>query len=91
MLSTPNTTEGGTVTGITLMNGATPIKAEMWAGRAGERDLIGRVIATDFGNHRFAVWTMASDDQGKTWECFWGHYVDSMEEANESYALKARS
>ncbi len=56
-----------------------------------ERDMIGRVIATNFGNSKYAVWTMASDDQGLTWECFWGRYVDTRAEAVRLYNRKARS
>ena len=74
---------------IVLANGATPIRWECWHGGRGDRSLIGRVIATgNTGNHAYAVWTMASDD-GSVWDCFWGHYVDSLESATESYASKA--
>ena len=92
MLSTPNTPrEEVTVQEPNLINGATPLVFQAWKGGPMERDMIGRVIATNFGNSKYAVWTMASDDQGLTWECFWGRYVDTRAEAVRLYNLKGRS
>ena len=73
---------------IVLANGATPIRWECWHGGRGDRSLIGRVIATGIGNHTYAVWTMASDD-GSVWDCFWGYYIDALEDATDAYVRKA--
>ena len=70
---------------IKLNNGATPI---VWLVRNGgpmERPFCGVVVAeTNTGYHPYVCWSMFSDD-GEEWDCVWGNYCHTIDEAIESF------
>jgi len=75
----------GGLTMIKLNNGATPI---VWLVRNGgpmERPFCGVVVAeTNTGYHPYVCWSMFSDD-GEEWDCVWGNYCHTIDEAIESF------
>ena len=78
---------------LTLKNGAEPL---MWsvsgsAGGSGCRNYVGTVLAKwTRGVHPFVVWSMYSDD-GDKWECGAGDYCDTIREASEIFANRAKT
>lgn len=75
---------------ITLANGSEPL---MWSVRPGGnsyRNYLGTVLAKwTLGVHPFVVWTMSSDD-GDRWECGEGAYCDTLDQATEIFANRAK-
>lgn len=64
----------------------------MWSIRPGfrrERPHVGTVLAETIGHHRYAVWSMFSDD-GKVWDCVGGAYFHSLDDATDNWADRAR-
>ena len=72
---------------IKLNNGATPI---VWLVRnggewEGERPFCGVLVARPMaGIHSYVCWSMYSDD-GEEWDCVWGNYCHTIDEAIESF------
>ena len=70
---------------IKLNNGATPIVWLVRNGGEGERPFCGVLVARPMaGIHSYVCWSMYSDD-GETFECVWGNYCHTVDEAIESF------
>ena len=70
---------------IKLNNGATPIVWQVRHGGSMERPFCGVVVAeTNAGMHPYVCWSTYSDD-GQTFECVWGNYCHTVDEAIESF------
>jgi len=68
-----------------LNNGASPLVWLVRNGGNGERPFCGVVVArTSMGYHPYVCWSMFSDD-GEGWDCVWGNYCHSVEEAIETF------
>ena len=74
-----------------LANKRQPKHWTVWQGGACERPFVGAVVAFRGGDmHPWIAWSCASDD-GVTFDCFWGHYCDTFEEAHEAYVRKCNA
>ena len=71
---------------IVLNNGCVPVVFEIGYGGVGERQYTGKVVARCGGLHPWVAWSMASDDMIH-WDCYWGSYVGTKEEALKAYHL----
>ena len=74
---------------IALTNGASPLVWQVSPGGEGLRPFVGTVLASLEHNERdpYVVWAMASDD-GKSWECWGGHYCGDYHAALEAFAAR---
>ena len=73
-----------------LANGRQPKYWTVWEGGLGERPFVGAVIAFRGGDmHPWIAWRCASDD-GVTFDCFWGDYCDTLEQAHKAYNRKCK-
>ena len=76
---------------LTLRNGSEPLMWSVKAGGVGYRNYLGVVLAKWTGGiHPFVVWTMYSDD-GDDLECEAGDYCDTIRDASEIFAQRART
>ena len=75
---------------IILQNGSEPLMWSVRQGGNGYRNYLGIVLANwSYGIHPYVVWTMSSDD-GETWECGDGTYCDTLADATEVFAERAK-
>ena len=72
-----------------LNNGRKPIMWTVWEGGEGERPYVGAVLAHRKGYEHdpYVVWSCASDD-GINFDCFWGHYCQTIDQCVEPYLIK---
>tara|TARA_R110000796_G_scaffold171696_1_gene288753 strand:+ start:1147 stop:1410 length:264 start_codon:yes stop_codon:yes gene_type:complete len=76
---------------LKLRNGAKPIAYHTWAGGRLERKHLGLVLAKAYvGNHPYVTWQMVSDD-GKKWDCYAGHYCESLTEGFRSFKERRKA